>query len=95
MQNVISLTKQIEYLKHYKLHLRKLIGGEKAEETIKNGVFVLSLGTNDFLQNYFLNTIRSRQYTSVPRYQDYLVSRMSTAIKVRYETLKLCKWKYN
>lgn len=81
-QNVISLSKQLEYLKHYKIHLRQLVGANKAEEMIKkNAIFVISLGTNDFLQNYFVDPTRSHQFT-LQKYQDYLVSCMSRAIKV-------------
>jgi hypothetical protein len=81
VQNVISLSKQLEYFKHYKLHLSQLVGAKNAEEIIKNAVFVLSFGTNDFLQNYFVEPTRSQQY-SVEKYQDFLVSCMSRAIKV-------------
>ena len=72
----------MEYLKHYMIHLRRLVGATKAEELINNAVFVLSMGTNDFLQNYFLEPVRSKQF-SVAQYEDFLITSMSSAIKVR------------
>lgn len=67
---------------HYIIHLRKLVGEKKANYIIRNAVFVLSMGTNDFLQNYYIELVRSKQFT-VQQYQDFLVSSMSRDIKVR------------
>ncbi|XP_044495844.1 GDSL esterase/lipase At5g45950 [Mangifera indica] len=78
--SVLSVPKQLEYCNHYKIHLRQLVGKKRAEEIIRNAIFVLSMGTNDFLQNYFLEPIRSQQYT-VEEYQNFLVSRMVEDIK--------------
>ncbi|KAL3519913.1 hypothetical protein ACH5RR_018062 [Cinchona calisaya] len=80
LSRVISLSKQVEYLKHYKIHLRQLLGVNKAEEQIRNAVFVISMGTNDFLLNYYVESNRSQQF-SAAQYEDYLVSSMSTAVK--------------
>lgn len=82
-QSVISLSKQVEYLKHYKIHLRQLVGANRAEELIRNAVFVISMGTNDFLQNYYVEPVRSQQF-SVAQYEDFLIASMSSAVKVRH-----------
>ncbi|OVA11086.1 hypothetical protein BVC80_1741g72 [Macleaya cordata] len=57
-----------------------LVGQKRAEEIIGNAIFVLSMGTNDFIQNYFLEPIRPKQFT-LEHYQDYLVSCMINDIK--------------
>lgn len=80
LSSVISLSQQVVYLKHYIIHLRRLVGANKAEELINNAVFVISMGTNDFLQNYFLEPERSKQF-SVAQYEDFLITSMSSAIK--------------
>lgn len=99
-QNVLPVSKQLEYFLHYKIHLRKLVGEKKAKDIIRYGVFVLSMGTNDFLQNYFLQSMRTEQF-SLQEYQNYLVSCMSHDIQVlslsrnlRYfdPYLCLCLW---
>lgn len=81
MQNVLSFSKQLQYLMHYKIHLGNLIGKKKAEETIRNAIFVVSAGTNDFIANYYLELNRSTQFT-VPQYENYLIKSMSNYIKV-------------
>ncbi|KAB5560656.1 hypothetical protein DKX38_005613 [Salix brachista] len=80
LSQVLPVSKQIEYLKHYKLHLSRLVGGKKAQNIVKNAIFVLSMGTNDFLQNYFLEPTRPKQFT-VEQYQNFLASRMFQDIK--------------
>lgn len=87
-QSVLSVSRQLEYLKHYKIHLGNLVGVKKAVEIIGNSIFLLSMGTNDFLQNYYLEPTRSRQYT-VEQYENYLVSSMFEDIKVLALSLSL------
>lgn len=81
MQNVLPVSKQLEYFKHYKLQLVRLVGKHKAENIIRNAIFVISMGSNDFIQNYYLEPIRPKQFP-VEEYQNYLASRMVEDIKV-------------
>ncbi|GFY91916.1 GDSL-like Lipase/Acylhydrolase superfamily protein [Actinidia rufa] len=78
-----ELTTNLSYLRHYKIHLRELVGEVKAEEIIRNAIFVISMGTNDFLQNYFTETTRRKQFT-VDQYQNYLISSMFRAVKAMH-----------
>ncbi|CAK7350484.1 unnamed protein product [Dovyalis caffra] len=80
LSNVLPVSKQLEYLKHYKLHLSRLVGAKKAQNIVRNAIFVLSMGTNDFLQNYYLEPTRPKQFT-VDQYQNFLASRMFEDIK--------------
>lgn len=80
-QSVLSLPRQLKYLMHYKVKLRKLVGHKRAEDIIRTAVFVISMGTNDFLQDYYLDPTRPKQFT-VEEYQNYLVSCMANAIQV-------------
>lgn len=81
-QNVLAISKQVEYFRHYKIHLQNLVGREAAEAIIKdNALVVVSSGTNDFLANYYANPTRSKQY-SIEQYMSYLISRMRATIKV-------------
>ncbi|CAA2954887.1 GDSL esterase lipase At5g45960-like [Olea europaea subsp. europaea] len=72
ISNVISLSKQLEYLKEYKAKLKETIGKEKMEELINNALFIVSAGTNDFVVNYFTIPIRRRSYT-IPTYMDFVL----------------------
>ncbi|KAF6155946.1 hypothetical protein GIB67_039277 [Kingdonia uniflora] len=83
LTNVLPVSKQLAYLKHYKLALRRIVGQAKAEEIINNAIIVMSMGTNDFIQNYYLEPIRSKEF-SVQQYTDYLIKCMTRDIKELY-----------
>ncbi|KAK9089047.1 hypothetical protein Scep_028129 [Stephania cephalantha] len=80
LTNVLPVWKQLEYLKHYIMRMRRLEGERGTKEMIKNAIFVISMGTNDFLQNYFLEPKRQKQFT-VQQYVDYLVTCMIRDVK--------------
>ncbi|XP_050219796.1 GDSL esterase/lipase At4g26790 [Mercurialis annua] len=70
--SVIPLWKEIEYYKEYQKKLRDYLGHEKATEILEEGLYLVSIGTNDFLENYYLLPGRSSQF-SVREYQNFLV----------------------
>ncbi|PON57394.1 Lipase [Trema orientale] len=80
ISNVLPLSEQLKYFLHFKLKLRRFLGDKRAEDTIRNAIFVISMGTNDFLQDYYLDPTRPHQFT-LDAYQNYLVSRMAHYIQ--------------
>ncbi|RWR89640.1 GDSL esterase/lipase [Cinnamomum micranthum f. kanehirae] len=78
--NVLSISKQIVYLMHYKIQLRELVGPKREEEIVRNAIFIMSAGTNDFIQNYYLYQTRSKQFT-IDKYVDYLITCLAADIK--------------
>ncbi|CAN8230387.1 unnamed protein product [Cochlearia groenlandica] len=69
--SVMPLWKEVEYYKEYQTRLRTYLGIEKASEVIREALYLISIGTNDFLENYYLLPRRSRQF-SVDEYQTFL-----------------------
>ncbi|TKY49965.1 GDSL esterase/lipase [Spatholobus suberectus] len=51
--SVIPLWKQLEYYKGYQKKLSVYLGESRANGTIARALHIISLGTNDFLENYF------------------------------------------
>ncbi|KAF5206146.1 GDSL esterase/lipase [Thalictrum thalictroides] len=80
LTNVLPVSKQLQYLMHYKIKLRRLVGENRAEQIIKDAIFVISMGTNDFIQNYYIELDRAKQFT-VEEYGDYLTTSMMKDIK--------------
>lgn len=80
LTNVLSFSKQIELLLRYKIELKKMVGEKRGEQTVKNAVFVISAGSNDFIQNYYVEPTRSKQFT-VEQYVEYLMTCITTHIK--------------
>ncbi|ESW13669.1 hypothetical protein PHAVU_008G215600 [Phaseolus vulgaris] len=69
---VIPMWKELEMYKEYQGKLKSHVGEEKAKEIIREALYLMSLGTNDFLENYYLIPNRRSQY-SVTQYQDFLL----------------------
>ncbi|KAG8058851.1 hypothetical protein GUJ93_ZPchr0002g23122 [Zizania palustris] len=72
--SVIPLSKQVEYFREYKRRLAAHLGGAEAAAVVADAVYaIISVGTNDFIENYFaFTTARYREF-SVAEYTGYLV----------------------
>ena len=81
MQHAIPLSQQLEYYKEYQAKLAQIAGNQKATTIIKDGLYILSFGNSDFLQNYYVNPYLNKVYTP-DQYSSYLVSRFSSLVKV-------------
>ncbi|XP_073000751.1 GDSL esterase/lipase At4g26790 [Typha latifolia] len=72
--SVIPLWMEVELFKDYQKKLRRYVGRPKATQIINDAIYIVSIGTNDFLENYFLLvTGRYKQFT-VEEFEDFLVS---------------------
>lgn len=69
--SVLPLWKELEYYKEYQKQLRAYLGNEKAEKVLSEALYLISIGTNDFLENYYILPDRSSEY-SVEGYQHFL-----------------------
>ncbi|GAV62422.1 Lipase_GDSL domain-containing protein [Cephalotus follicularis] len=81
--NVIPLWKELEYYKEYQNKLKAYVGTEKANEILTEALYLLSLGTNDFLENYYTIPTRRSQFT-VKQFQDFLVGLAGNFIRELY-----------
>ncbi|CAN6195303.1 unnamed protein product [Urochloa humidicola] len=79
----ISLTQQLEYFKEYAERLRHAKGESVANKIIAEALFVLSIGTNDFILNYLALPLRRAQYTA-PQYVAYLIGHADAAVRDAY-----------
>ncbi|XP_073125983.1 GDSL esterase/lipase At4g26790 [Henckelia pumila] len=82
--SVIPLWKEIDYYKQYQQWLRDYVGKVKADEVISEALYIISIGTNDFLENYYLLPHRPSKY-SVEEYQKFLAGIASTFITQIYQ----------
>ncbi|KAL0306324.1 UNVERIFIED_CONTAM: GDSL esterase/lipase [Sesamum radiatum] len=69
--SVIPLWKELEYYKEYQSRLRDYLGNDKGNEVLGEALYIISIGTNDFLENYYLLPSRSSEY-SIEEYQKFL-----------------------
>lgn len=73
--NIIRISKQLEYFEQYQRRLSALIGVEETQRLVNQALILITLGGNDFVNNYYLVpfSARSRQF-SLPDYVVYLIS---------------------
>ncbi|KAL8113069.1 hypothetical protein AgCh_020409 [Apium graveolens] len=72
LTQVIAVIKQVDCFKEYVRRIEEAVGKERAEELIKNALFVISAGTNDYVLNYYGPPIRKHTYT-ISAYHQFLV----------------------
>lgn len=72
---IIRIGTQLDYFEQYQRRVAALIGDEQTQTLVNQGLVLMSLGGNDFVNNYYLVpfSARSRQFT-IERYVPYLIS---------------------
>ncbi|KAG8087594.1 hypothetical protein GUJ93_ZPchr0010g10771 [Zizania palustris] len=84
--NIIRIEKQLRYFEQYQVRLRRLIGGEAARRLVEGALVLITLGGNDFVNNYYLLpfSARSREF-ALPDYVRYLIAEYSKVLGELYD----------
>ncbi|KAM0944758.1 putative triacylglycerol lipase [Dioscorea sansibarensis] len=81
--HAIPLTQQVEYFKEYQSKLAQVAGSKKASSIISEALYLLSAGSSDFVQNYYINPYLYKVY-SPDEFSSFLVSIFSTFVQNIY-----------
>ncbi|KAG0449556.1 hypothetical protein HPP92_027227 [Vanilla planifolia] len=73
--NIIRISQQLSYFEQYQDRVSSLVGPDQAQQLVNEALFLIALGGNDFVNNYYLvpYSARSRQY-DLPDYVEYVIS---------------------
>ncbi|KAB2049565.1 hypothetical protein E1A91_A13G192300v1 [Gossypium mustelinum] len=73
--NIIRMFRQFQYFEEYQKKLADLVGKDEAQRIVSEALVLITVGGNDFVNNYFLVpfSARSRQF-NLPDYVRYLIS---------------------
>ncbi|KAG2548651.1 GDSL esterase/lipase At5g33370-like [Panicum virgatum] len=73
--DILRMSRQLRYFGEYQRRLRALVGAARARQLVRRSLTLITLGGNDFVNNYYLVpfSLRSRQF-ALPDYVRYLVS---------------------
>ncbi|KAL3523393.1 hypothetical protein ACH5RR_016227 [Cinchona calisaya] len=84
--SIISIYSQIDYFQEYQKRLSDQIGAENASKLVQESLVMITLGGNDFVNNYYLipYSPRSLQF-ALPDYCTYLISEYQKILKRLYE----------
>ncbi|MED6107135.1 GDSL esterase/lipase ltl1 [Stylosanthes scabra] len=84
--NIIRMYQQLEYFKEYQRRVGALIGAEGAKNLVNQALVLITVGGNDFVNNYYLvpYSARSRQYP-LPEYVKYVISEYEKLLQRLYD----------
>ncbi|XP_050234486.1 GDSL esterase/lipase APG-like [Mercurialis annua] len=83
LNHAITLPQQLQYFREYQSKLANVAGSSKSASIIKGALYLVSAGSSDFLQNYYVNPWINKLYTP-DQYGSYLVNSFTTFIKNLY-----------
>jgi hypothetical protein len=84
LQGSISLTRQLSYYRAYQNRVTRMIGRGNARILFSRGIHILSAGSSDFLQNYYINPLLNILNTP-DQFADILLRSFSEFIQNLYE----------
>ncbi|WCJ43720.1 GDSL esterase/lipase At5g33370 [Euphorbia peplus] len=84
--NIVRMFQQFEYFREYQGRVRALVGRQRAKRLVKESLVLITVGGNDFVNNYYLvpYSVRSRQY-SLPDYVRFVISEYKKLLMKVYE----------
>ncbi|KAF8006244.1 hypothetical protein BT93_K0511 [Corymbia citriodora subsp. variegata] len=84
--NIIRIVRQLQLFQQYQARLSALIGRPQAQQRVNQALVLITLGGNDWVNNYFLTPVsaRSRQFT-IPQYAQYLVAEYKKILRRLYD----------
>ena len=81
VSHALDIQSQLNYFNEALQRIEKTVGAKKASGIIKNALFLVSIGTNDMLYNFYDVPIRALEY-SIDDYQNLLLQHLESFIKV-------------
>lgn len=82
LQGAISLPQQLNYYKEWQGKVASMVGRSKANAIYSAAIHLLSAGSSDFIQNYYINPLLNQAY-SPDQFSDILLRSYYTFIQVR------------
>ncbi|CAI9761549.1 unnamed protein product [Fraxinus pennsylvanica] len=82
--NTIPLSKQLEFYKDYQKKLVGIAGKSNASSIISGSVYLISAGSSDFVQNYYINPLLYKVYTT-DQFSDILLQSYTKCIQELYK----------
>ncbi|KAK0606367.1 hypothetical protein LWI29_036925 [Acer saccharum] len=84
LYHAIPLSQQLEYYKECQNKLVRVAGKSNASSIISGAVYLISSGSSDFIQNYYINPLLYKAYTP-DQFSDLLMQSYSIFIQNLYQ----------
>ncbi|XP_050227039.1 GDSL esterase/lipase At5g03820-like [Mercurialis annua] len=83
LYSAVTLTQQLNYYKEYQTKVASMVGNAKANDIFSGAIHLLSAGSSDFIQNYYINPLLNGVY-SPEKFSDNLMTYYTTFIQTLY-----------
>ncbi|CAM8920055.1 unnamed protein product [Rhodiola kirilowii] len=80
----ISLTQQLRNYRRYQNRVNEMVGEERANQIFAGGIHLLSAGSSDFAQNYYINPMLATFYTP-DKFTNVLMKSYTTFVRTLYD----------
>ena len=80
---ILRMPEQFHHFQHYQDRVASIIGRNATNKLVAEGLVSISLGGNDYVNNYYLLpvTVRSVEY-SIPAYTNFIISEFEKYLAV-------------
>lgn len=85
LQHTISLNQQLENYKEYQNKVVGIAGKANLTSIISGAVYLVSAGSSDFVQNYYINPLLYKVYTA-NQFSDILIQSYAKFIQVDHNS---------
>ncbi|CAI9783137.1 unnamed protein product [Fraxinus pennsylvanica] len=83
LYRAVTLTQQLSYYTEWQSKVVSLVGKTKANAIFLGGIHLISAGSSDFIQNYYINPMLNRAY-SPDQFSDILLKSYYTLVQNLY-----------
>ncbi|GAA0152501.1 hydrolase [Lithospermum erythrorhizon] len=83
LYRAVTLTQQMKYYQEWQDEVVNMVGREKADDIFAGGIHLLSAGSSDFLQNYYIVPFFNVVYTP-DRFSNFLMKSYTTFVQKMY-----------
>ena len=90
VQNVVPISRQMQWFRQYKIQLEGTIGKQKARHILDNALYVVSSGSNDFVNNFYINPNLQMHY-NVTQYMNLISTHIVSFLQVSFYSSNICQ----
>ncbi|CAM6099718.1 unnamed protein product [Calypogeia fissa] len=88
----ISMNKQLEFFQDTQSEFQDLLTPSYAAQVFQKSIYFITIGSNDYINNYLLPESATRPFYTPQQYEDYLISELSRQLTLLYNmgARKIC-----
>ena len=87
--NILRIGRQFELFQEYQERVSEIIGSDKTQQLVNGALVLMTLGGNDFVNNYFFPISTRRRQSSLGEFSQLLISEYKKILVVSFLGLQV------